>query len=225
MRYLWILTTMWLGVGCSTDESDEIQAVDANSQNEFALPDSSPVDEGLTALDAQPERETDTQTDAGTQVRDAQVSITDSMVPDNGILMEMMDAETVVPSRINRGQCIEDADCPSTGALGASCNRALPGGGCQGCGTNDDCPSGTECSPFGGMCASTCARNEDCPAGRRCLSSGLCAAQRCVDGACPDIRFGCSELELCTRRECALDVDCHSTMFCASGLCVPQAWQ
>ncbi|MGB0646452.1 MAG: hypothetical protein ACPGQS_04710 [Bradymonadia bacterium] len=225
MRYLWIVTILGIGVGCSTDESGDIQTMDANAQNEFALPDSSLGDEDQTIPDARPDLETGTEPDAEITVSDTQVSVTDVMTTDDGMSVELMDAEVEVPLRTNRGQCIEDSDCPSTGALGASCNRALPGGGCQGCGTNDDCPNGTECSPFGGVCASTCTRDEDCPAGRRCRSSGLCVAQRCADGACPDPRFECSELDLCTRKACAQDDDCHSTMFCASGLCVPQAWQ
>ena len=225
MRCLWIVMIFGLVGGCSRNESGDSQRMDATLQNDLALPDSSVNDEGIIMPDAQSELDAGSQHDADFVVRDAASNLTDVMPPEADVSLAPMDAATDPPSRTNRGQCVQDSDCPATGALGASCNRELPGGGCQGCGTDEDCPSGAECSPFGGVCASICSNDEDCPAARRCLSSGLCAAQRCVDGACPDPRFSCSELDLCTRRTCATDDDCHATMFCFEGLCVPQAWR
>lgn len=116
------------------------------------------------------------------------------------------------------GQCIESADCPET-ALGAgSCSRALPGGACLGCGTDDHCPSGAVCN-FGN-CVTECGQDADCPPGLRCTSRGLCAAMPCVQGACPVPLFACNDSDLCERATCQEQADCPIQTTCQSGRCL-----
>lgn len=66
------------------------------------------------------------------------------------------------------------------------------------CYTNDDCPSGQECSGAGHRCQSMCLTDADCPAGQSCDPSSLGCARRCDSDA--QCLFGsvCSS----TRRLC-----------------------
>jgi len=118
------------------------------------------------------------------------------------------------------GQCVEDADCQENNAS-LTCTRTAPGGICNGCGVDADCPGSTTC--YMGACVIGCDDAngvDDCPPGLYCLSSGKCGISWCAGGECAVPMFGCSESGRCARMECTAAISCPESTTCVDDLCI-----
>lgn len=112
--------------------------------------------------------------------------------------------------------CRVEADCPGL----SSCNVSAPGGVCNGCGSDNDCPTGTSCGQVG-ACVRDCVNDGDCSAGKRCLTgSGVCAIRQCsAQSPCP-APYVCVGT-LCQRPPCGSGGSCPAPMTCgATNICV-----
>ncbi len=184
----------------------DIQPVDVDAQNQGTMDQAVMTDTAFRSIDqGEPQ------------------FASDSTVRDSQVLGEA-DSTVAEPIRRSRGQCALDEDCDAVGSGNASCSRVFPGGACTGCGQDDECPSGSECSAFG-ACVSMCQDDDDCPAGTLCLGSGRCAQQRCNQDVCPDPRYDCNDSSRCQRRSCSDESNCDESMFCLDNLCVSNAWR
>jgi hypothetical protein len=112
--------------------------------------------------------------------------------------------------------CRVEADCPGL----SSCTVTAPGGVCNGCGTDNDCPTGTTCGEFG-ACVRDCTTDAQCSAGKECRpSSGLCAIRQCSVQPCP-YPYVCNGINQCARPACGTGGTCPTPMTCGSGnICV-----
>lgn len=190
------LVTMLLLLGCGT----MTPSVDAGAP---------PVDAGAV-LDA------GAVTDSGVTTMDSGIvdaGAVDSGVFDAGVTTpdagSFVDAGTLGLSRV---QCHQGRRCPGT----STCTATAPGGVCNGCGSDTDCPAGTTCGNFA-ACVRDCQRDADCGGALRCTSMGLCAIRTCsATTACP-APYVCSGT-LCQRPSC--DGGCPSSMTCSGTVCV-----
>jgi hypothetical protein len=115
------------------------------------------------------------------------------------------------------GQCLRNGEC---GGEFGFCAREAPGGICNGCGSDSDCPGSAECVMA--VCRQPCRAETDCPAGMTCGSGNLCIIQSCQRGQCPDPRFGCTERGLCQRIACDGPEVCPEGTLCQAEVCVEQ---
>lgn len=120
------------------------------------------------------------------------------------------DAAAVIARAV--GQCRSQADCPGI----STCNALAPGGICNGCGGDQDCPGAFNCGGAG-ACSLDCATDVECPAGWRC-GNGTCRILACVSGVCPDEGLGCNAFGLCARRNCS--EGCPQRTTCMGAVCV-----
>lgn len=111
--------------------------------------------------------------------------------------------------------CRVEADCPGL----SSCNVPAPGGVCNGCGSDNDCPTGTSCGQVG-ACVRDCQDDGDCSAGKRCLTgTGVCAIRQCNVDPCP-APYVCVG-NLCQRPACGSGGSCPAPMTCGvNNVCV-----
>ncbi len=110
-------------------------------------------------------------------------------------------------------ECLEDADCPTSGGesscVDRSCRQpAAAGELCDPCALDAECQPSLTCA-VGGFCTRTCVVDGDCPAGMGCELDGarsVCKAPR-----------GCAELEEELGTECLTDAGCVEDL--AGGVC------
>jgi len=199
------------------DASQEPDPADATQDSGAPPADAQdpPVDVGSDAQGAQDTTTTDT-AGADTGPADVDDSDTEDTSPPQQDTTPDADQPDPFEGRPT-GQCVESADCPQTALGPGMCSRALPGGACLGCGTDDHCPSDTVCQ-FG-ACVMECEGLEDCAPGLVC-SRGLCRAQRCVDDVCPVPLFGCTDSGQCERSSCGGDEECPEETSCIQGRCI-----
>ena len=118
------------------------------------------------------------------------------------------------------GQCVTNADCQENNS-NLTCSRTAPGGICNGCGVDADCPGSTVCNL--GACAIECSSSngqDDCPPGLYCLSSGKCGISWCTGDECAVPMFGCSASGRCARMECTAAMTCPENTTCVDDLCI-----
>lgn len=211
----------------ATDTADSRQETAENADAD-TLPDVS-VDGDETDSESVDTEETSTPDTAETEeiTSDTEESETfDLPETDDGEMADETSVDSLAEPEVDEdpwagrpiGQCNVDADCPDGSMGSGSCSRAMPGGVCIGCGTDQHCPVGTDCSQYG-SCATSCVEDDDCPPGMSCALNGLCRAASCVDGACPVEMFACSSSNLCERASCVSD-DCPPHTTCVNGLCI-----
>lgn len=143
----------------------------------------------------------------------ADSGVADAGAPDAGVVR--MDAGSTVDAGslgLSLVQCHQGRRCPGA----STCTTTAPGGVCNGCGSDADCPAGTTCGNFA-ACVRDCQRDADCGGALRCTSMGLCAIRTCsATTACP-APYVCSGT-LCQRPSC--DGGCPSQMTCSGTVCV-----
>lgn len=188
------LFTLLFGLGCGTMspavDAGLVLVVDAGADAGSVVMDSGLADSGIG--------------DAG---------VVDAGVPDAGVTTSdagaSVDAGTLGLSLV---QCHSGRRCPGA----STCTATAPGGVCNGCGSDTDCPSGTTCGNFA-ACVRDCQRDADCGGALRCTTMGLCAIRTCsATTACP-APYVCSGT-LCQRPSC--DGGCPSAMTCSGSVCV-----
>jgi hypothetical protein len=119
-----------------------------------------------------------------------------------------------------RGQCAQTSDCPA----GLICIATAPGGLCNGCGTDDQCPEGATCNVGG--CSQTCGGDADCPPGLHCHSTQhVCALKSCATNAAAcDAPYECDGL-FCRRPNCDEHTGaCPAPLICVDEYCVEPYW-
>lgn len=110
-------------------------------------------------------------------------------------------------------QCRSAPDCPGQ----STCTVTAPGGVCNGCGSINDCPSGTDCGTFG-ACTRDCTVDADCGGALRCTGNGLCAIRSCsASNPCP-APYLCGTSNLCQRPTCGSG--CPAPFTCVGTVCV-----
>lgn len=118
------------------------------------------------------------------------------------------------------GQCSPLKGCPGS----AMCNHAFPGGKCNGCGSDAECPEDFECGSGDshGACLDGCENDDECAPGARCITrTGICTAIDCVDGECPVPYLGCNSSDRCARISCKDDPSiCPAGTTCMSNYCI-----
>jgi hypothetical protein len=119
------------------------------------------------------------------------------------------------PTNLGPVDCRVEADCPGL----SSCTVTAPGGVCNGCGTDDDCPTGTTCGQVG-ACVRDCNTDAECSVGKRCNQNGQCVIRQCsVSVQCP-APYVCGG-SLCQRPACGVGGTCPAPMTCGTGnICV-----
>lgn len=136
----------------------------------------------------------------------------DALRVDGGVADATIDAP--VASMLGPVDCGGARSCPGISA----CTATAPGGVCNGCGSDNDCPAGTTCGPVG-ACVRDCTTDAQCSAGKRCTAQGLCAIRMCsAQTLCP-APYVCNGT-LCQRPACGPGNTCPGTMMCAAGLCI-----
>lgn len=100
----------------------------------------------------------------------------------------------------------------------SSCSVTAPGGVCNGCGSDTDCPTGTTCGQAG-ACVRDCTTDAQCSAGKRCNTQGLCVLRACSAQVLCPAPYDCSG-NFCRRPACGPGNTCPGTMTCAAGVCI-----
>jgi len=193
------LTIALLSIGCGADANDpdagpaptDASASDAGrAMDAEVTPDAGPTDSGVAG-------DPDAGVDSGIDGADAATPRPDAGMPSLGPV-----------------QCRTSDDCGGS----AICSRSAPGGVCNGCGTDADCPSGTECTPFG-ACVRFCDTDADCNVGFRCRGSGQCSIRGCeTDADCAP--YVCGGSGQCERPACAGGAPCPSPFTCSADVCL-----
>ena len=162
------------------------------------------------AVDTGPE--TTGGSDAGTAADDGAGGAEGGGVVPGGGSGAQGDGGTTPVTPPSHGQCGFDADC----APGLVCQPRPPGGICNGCSADADCPRrggyAHRCNA-NGACSQVCRADTDCARGLRCSATGLCVMAAC--DACP-APYVCDG-RLCVRRPC--DATCP-TGRCSGDFCV-----
>jgi hypothetical protein len=203
-----------------TDAVTDTQADDAVTQHDSAT-DAHEDTEAADTTDAASDSSSDTAVDTGnadTSTEDASDARDTEQDTGEDTADNTADTGDAFAGR-PLGQCTQNSDCPD-GPNGQVCSEALPGGACQGCGSDADCPAIASCSQFG-TCVGDCSEDSDCAPGLYCTASGRCAAQSCVNGECPVPLFGCSDSDRCKRIDCSTDATlCPEDTTCTNGWCI-----
>ena len=122
----------------------------------------------------------------------------DALRVDGGFADAAIDAAIDAPiaSMLGPVDCGGTRSCPGI----SSCSATAPGGVCNGCGSDNDCPAGTTCGQAG-ACVRDCTTDAQCSVGKRCNAQGLCVLRACSAQVLCPAPYVCSG-NFCRRPAC-----------------------